>query len=65
MPRSAWTYNAMLEVFSSAGGMGQRALALLRSMESDGVTPDEVSYTTVLKACKPTVEEAKAMLMGA
>jgi pentatricopeptide repeat protein len=55
----------MLEVFSSAGGMGQRALALLRSMESDGVTPDEVSYTTVLKACKPTVEEAKAMLMGA
>jgi len=65
--RTAWTYNAMLEVYAAAGtagteGMGRRALSLLRAMELDRVKADAVTYTGVLKALRPTAKEAKAML---
>ena len=67
--RTAWTYNAMLEVYAAAGtagteGMGRRALSLLRAMELDRVKADAVTYTGVLKALRPTAKEAKAMLAG-
>ena len=38
--------------------MGHDAIALLRTMQGEGVSPDAVTYASVLTACRPTPTEA-------
>ncbi|KAI5069887.1 hypothetical protein GOP47_0016188, partial [Adiantum capillus-veneris] len=48
--RTVVSYTAMLDAYASHG-YGKEALAIFRRMQQDGVTPDEVTFVSVLTAC--------------
>ena len=45
--------------------MGRDAIALLRTMQGEGVSPDAVTYASVLTACRPTPTEAAQLKRAA